>query len=81
MLENTGQHLPCLDLMNSPLLSHLPSIPLLMSYHTHLPMYAKIYLPVPGSVALANFLLNTVLNHADLTLVTSPQLKEQVISL
>jgi hypothetical protein len=51
-----------------------------MSYHTHLPLYAKIYLPVPGSVALADFLLHTVLNRADLTLVTSPQLKEQVSS-
>lgn len=54
-------------------------IPLLMSYHTHLPMYAKVYLPVPGSVAFAEFLLSTFLNMADLTLVTSPQLKEQVI--
>ena len=52
-----------------------------MSYHTHLPLYAKIYLPVPGSVALANFLLSTILNIADLTLVTSPQLKQQVITI
>lgn len=49
-----------------------------MSYHTHLPLYAKIYLPIPGSVAFAEFLLSTFLNIADLTLVTSPQLKQQV---
>lgn len=56
-------------------------IPLLMSYHTHLPLYAKIYVPVPGSVALAEFLLSTFLNMADLALVTSPQLKQQVSEL
>jgi sulfoquinovosyltransferase len=53
-------------------------IPLVMSYHTHLPAYAKRYFPVPGSVALANNLVKWMHNIADLTLATSPELKKEL---
>ena len=53
-------------------------IPLVMSYHTHLPAYAKRYFPVPGSVTLANNLVKWMHNIADLTLATSPELKREL---
>jgi sulfoquinovosyltransferase len=54
-------------------------IPLLMSYHTHLPIYARDYLWfLPGSVHWAWAMLRLVHNRADLTLVTSPQMKEEL---
>ena len=59
--------------------------PLVISYHTHLPVYAERYVPIPGlkqlSVAFAEWILPTILNWGDLTLATSPQLKEQLESL
>jgi len=59
--------------------ARLLRVPLVYSYHTHLPIYARDYLGwVPGIVGLSKFLLRVVHNLADLTLVTSPQLKEEV---
>ena len=61
--------------------ARLLRVPLVFSYHTHLPVYARDYLGwVPGIVAFSKFLLRSVLNLGDLTLVTSPQLKEEVES-
>jgi len=60
------------------LFSRLYGIPLVMSYHTHLPVYVKSYISLPGRVAIAEQLLNMVHNRADLTLTTSPQLKAEV---
>jgi len=56
--------------------SKLYKIPLVMSYHTDFAAYAKNYLPVPGSVQLAHFLVSMLHSFADMTLVTSPQLGE-----
>lgn len=57
-------------------------LPLLMSYHTHLPSYAKNYLGfMPGHMELAYFLTRWVHSRCDLTLVTSPQMKEELESL
>jgi len=54
-------------------------LPLVISYHTHLPIYARDYLGfIPGIVELAWFALNVVLNQADLVLTTSPQLKKEL---
>lgn len=54
-------------------------IPLLMSYHTHLPSYRDNYLPlVPRELVWA--LLRWVHSRADLTLVTSPQMQEELSS-
>jgi len=56
-------------------------IPLLFSYHTHLPIYARDYMGfVPGIVGLTRFIIRVVHNWADLTLVTSPQLKDELQS-
>jgi len=56
--------------------------PLVISYHTHLPVYADRYVPIPGlkqiCVGFAEWILPTVLNWADLTLATSPQLQGQL---
>jgi sulfoquinovosyltransferase len=47
--------------------------PLVASYHTHLPMYAKTY-GLGLLVGLAWMLMRFCLNRADLTLATSPQI-------
>merc|ERR1719335_653549 len=56
----------------------LLQIPLVLSYHTHLPVYGREYLGwVPGIQWMcwtAIWLLHSL---ADLTLVTSPQLKAE----
>ena len=53
-------------------------IPLLMSYHTHLPSYSANYLPwAPLEISWS--LLRWVHSRADLTLVTSPQLQQELI--
>ena len=57
--------------------SQLYQIPLLMSYHTHLPLYARSYVPPPwnGPVERLAWWANLVQHwFADLTLVTSPQM-------
>lgn len=54
-------------------------IPLVMSYHTHLPSYANNYLGfIPGIDRMAWESLRWVHGRADLTLVTSPQMKEEL---
>jgi len=54
-------------------------IPLLMSYHTHLPSYAIPYLGfIPGIVDFAWFINRFVHSRADLTLTTSPQLQREL---
>jgi len=71
---------PGLLLFPAVLASQLYQIPLLMSYHTHLPVYARSYLPYPlnalGEV-LAWLALIIVHSFADLTIVTSPQLADE----
>lgn len=50
-----------------------------MSYHTHIPMYARSYFPFPLNIVLevlAWFALLVLHWFADLTLVTSPQIEE-----
>ena len=55
------------------------SIPLVMSYHTHLPMYARNYLGfIPGIEKFAWELLRFGHSRADLTLCTSPPMKEEL---
>lgn len=56
-------------------------IPLVMSYHTHLPSYAVNYLGfIPGVEKFAWDLLRFAHSRADLTLVTSPQMQKELIS-
>eukprot|EP00921_Rhytidocystis_pertsovi_P015030 GHVQ01024066.1.p1 GENE.GHVQ01024066.1~~GHVQ01024066.1.p1 ORF type:complete len:460 (+),score=27.80 GHVQ01024066.1:1231-2610(+) len=57
----------------------LHRVPLVLSYHTHVPAYAHAYLPgLPGIVSLSWMMVRWLHNHADLTLVTSPQMKAQM---
>lgn len=58
--------------------SKLFNIPLVMSYHTHIVEYVKSYIHFPGSIPLAEFVLRSVHRAADLTLCTSPQLKQDI---
>lgn len=52
-----------------------------MSYHTHLPSYGKNYLGfIPGVEAICWELLRWAHSRADLTLVTSPQMKEELVN-
>ena len=56
-------------------------IPLLLSYHTHLPLYGRNYMGfVPGIEEFSWALLRFCHSRADLTLVTSPQMKEEMES-
>ena len=55
-------------------------IPLVMSYHTHLPSYALNYLGfIPGIERLAWELLRFAHTRADLTLCTSPQIQKELL--
>lgn len=55
-------------------------IPLVMSYHTHLPSYGKNYLGfIPGIEEFSWGLLRWAHSRADLTLVTSPQMQQELI--
>lgn len=56
------------------------NVPLLLSYHTDFPGYAKAYAKFPGSVAFAYWLLKLYHSPADLVLCTSPQLKADMQS-
>ena len=56
-------------------------IPLVMSYHTNFPEYAKTYAKFKGAESFANFLLYNFHRLADLTLCTSPQLKDEMIKI
>jgi len=73
---------PGFFVMPAILYSRLLNVPLVISYHTHLPAYAEKYVTVPGlreiCVGVCNWIVPTVLNFADLALATSPQLKEQL---
>lgn len=54
-------------------------LPLVLSYHTHLPLYGRNYLGfIPGIEEMAWAVLRWVHTRADLTLVTSPQMKEEM---
>lgn len=54
-------------------------IPLVASYHTHLPSYGKTYLSkIPGIEEFSWKLIRFVHTRTDLTLVTSPQMKEEL---
>lgn len=76
---------PGIFVLPSILYARILKIPLVISYHTHLPYYAERYVTIPGlrqfCVGFCNWVLPTVLNWADLTLATSPQLKSQLQSL
>mgnify|MGYP005844983785 CR=1 FL=1 len=55
-------------------------IPLVMSYHTHLPSYGKNYLGfIPGVEHICWELLRWAHSRADLTLVTSPQMRDELV--
>jgi len=55
-------------------------IPLVMSYHTHLPSYAVNYLSfIPGIERFAWELLRFAHTRADLTLTTSPQIQKELL--
>lgn len=61
--------------------SRVMRIPLLISYHTHLPSYGKNYLGfIPKIEDFAWFLTRFVHTRADLTLVTSPQMRDELTS-
>jgi sulfoquinovosyltransferase len=56
-------------------------VPLLISYHTHLPTYGKNYLGfIPKVESICWELLRWVHSRADLTLVTSPQMRDEMVS-
>jgi len=60
------------------LYSRIMRIPLVLSYHTHLPLYGRNYLNfIPQIEEISWTLIRWVHSRADLTLVTSPQIKEE----
>lgn len=67
------------------LYARLLKIPLVISYHTHLPHYAGRYVKIPLlrelCIKVAEWYLPAVFNFADLTLATSPQLAGQLTEL
>lgn len=54
-------------------------VPLMISYHTHIPVYARTYAPWLGSFGewISWTVIRQLHNCADLTVVTSPQMKEE----
>jgi len=59
--------------------SRIMRIPLVISYHTHLPLYGRNYLGfIPGIEEMSWKALRMVHSRADLTLVTSPQIQEEM---
>lgn len=59
------------------LASYLRGIPLMMSYHTHLPVYVRTYFPSPWNRIMEWMvwkLLQSLHYWSDLTVVTSPQI-------
>lgn len=68
---------PGLFLVSAILVSRFYKIPLVMSYHTHLPVYVRTYLPSPWNILAEGILwrvLRWIHSFADLTVVTSPQM-------
>ena len=63
------------------LYSRLYGIPLVVSYHTHLPKYARTYAPFGKDLAerFAWFLLKYLLRFADLVLVTSTPIRQEFL--
>ena len=60
--------------------SRLMKIPLVMSYHTHLPMYSEKYFGfIPGIVWASWACIRWGHSKADLTLVTSPQMQQELM--
>ena len=71
---------PGMFLFSAVVASQIYQIPLLMSYHTHLPIYARSYFPYPFNLLLEYLIwLALMLLHwfADSTLVTSPQIADE----
>lgn len=54
-------------------------IPLLLSYHTHIPIYSRVYAPWMGQFGewISWSVIRQIHAWADLTVVTSPQMKEE----
>jgi sulfoquinovosyltransferase len=56
-------------------------IPLLLSYHTHLPIYGRNYLGfIPGIEEFCWMAIRFFHSYADLTLVTSPQMRDEFVA-
>eukprot|EP00916_Digyalum_oweni_P023850 GHVL01039493.1.p1 GENE.GHVL01039493.1~~GHVL01039493.1.p1 ORF type:complete len:210 (+),score=18.77 GHVL01039493.1:52-681(+) len=53
-------------------------VPLVLSYHTHVPVYARSYVRIPGVESILWKIIKLIHNLADLTLVTSPSIKEEM---
>ena len=54
------------------------NVPIVMSYHTHLPAYARRFIPIPGISKLAELVVRRTHSKAVLTLLTSPELKKEM---
>lgn len=67
---------PGLMVLPSILYANLLGVPLLMSYHTHLPVYLARYL-FPWSDRIAWWWIKMTHSFADYTLVTSPQILDE----
>eukprot|EP00594_Rhizosolenia_setigera_P019975 CAMPEP_0178978168 /NCGR_PEP_ID=MMETSP0789-20121207/24976_1 /TAXON_ID=3005 /ORGANISM="Rhizosolenia setigera, Strain CCMP 1694" /LENGTH=508 /DNA_ID=CAMNT_0020667811 /DNA_START=226 /DNA_END=1752 /DNA_ORIENTATION=- len=61
--------------------SRVMRIPIVASYHTHLPVYGRNYMSwFPRIEEFSWWLIRMVHNRCDLTLVTSPQMKEELLA-
>ena len=72
---------PGMYLVPAILSSRLQGIPLLMSYHTHLPVYMRTYFSAPWTGLMEWILwqlLRFVHSFADLTVATSPQIADEL---
>jgi len=55
--------------------------PLLLSYHTHIPVYVRRYAGwVPFIESITWLVIKAVHNRADLTITTSPQLRDELVA-
>mmetsp|Transcript_4418 Transcript_4418/g.6296 ORF Transcript_4418/g.6296 Transcript_4418/m.6296 type:complete len:484 (+) Transcript_4418:120-1571(+) len=72
---------PGIMLLAAIFYSRVMKIPLLMSYHTHLPTYGRNYLGfIPRIEEFAWMILRWAHSRADLTLCTSPQLRDELVA-
>ncbi|CAM9238517.1 unnamed protein product [Choristocarpus tenellus] len=70
---------PGFFVLTSLLYARLMRVPLVLSYHTHLPLYARSYMGwIPFIEDAAWSILRMAHNRADLTLCTSPQMKAEL---